>query len=338
MSDAIYQPCPICKSPVNIVNISLGIDGRYLNCYRCGIFKLEQDAYFKIGDLRDEQIANISGWIYEYQKEVITTEKLQLLKDLKTISVGEKAVKLLKYIAKERPTPGQWIQIDFQSIYNLKTLKKNTKYPKEVFIKLEKTLPFLSITWARDDNELRYIINDYLIQEQGYLTGEKRYKITPKGWAYLDKIRNVNPHNEIVFIASKYEKEINEYLDNYVVTVLEELRYKPKLMRSHPHTNIIDNEMISLIKQSKFVIVDLTKNSLGAYYEAGYAQGFGLEVVYICEKSFRENKKNEKSKGVHFDTNHYPINDWEYDDGPGFKERLYHFIDVKFGKGTYNPK
>lgn len=329
MSDAIYQPCPICKSPVNIVNISPGIDGRYLNCYRCGIFKLEQDAYFKIGDLRDEQIANISGWIYEYQKEVITTEKLQLLKDLKTISVGEKAVKLLKYIAKERPTPGQWIQIDFQSIYDLKTLKKNTKYPKEVFIKLEKTLPFLSITWARDDNELRYIINDYLIQEQGYLTGEKRYKITPKGWAYIDSLKYRNVDSQIAFIAMYFDNSMNDLLGS-IEKSISNASYEPKRVDKHEHINKIDDEIVALIRQSKFIVADYTGQRGGVYFESGFALGLGLPIVWTCRKDDLVN--------LHFDTNHYNFLTWEEDKLPEFEEKLKNRILAVIGKGSYNPE
>lgn len=329
MSDAIYQPCPICKSPVNIVNISLGIDGRYLNCYRCGIFKLEQDAYFKIGDLRDEQIANISGWIYEYQKEVITTENLKMLKDLKIPIVGEKAIKLLKFIAKERPIPGQWIQIDFPSIYGLKSLDENTEYPKEVFEKLEKSLPYLSITWTIDENELRYIINDYLIEEQGYLTGEKRYKITPKGWAYLDSLKYRNVDSQMAFIAMSFDKSFNDLNKSIKKSILN-TGYEPKRLDEIDHISLIDDKMIALIRQSKFIVADFTTQNNGVFFESGFAQGLNISVVRTCRKDELEN--------LHFDTNHYNFLTWEEDKFSEFEEKLKNRILAVIGKGTYNPE
>ena len=39
-----------------------------------------------------------------------------------------------------------------------------------------------------------------------------------------------------------------------------------------------------LIRDAKFVIADLTHDNNGAYWEAGYAEGLGKPVIYICEK------------------------------------------------------
>ena len=61
---------------------------------------------------------------------------------------------------------------------------------------------------------------------------------------------------------------------------------------------VIDNIMRTHIRDSAFVIADLTHDNPGAYWEAGYAEGLGKPVVYICEKA----KFNERS--THFDTNH----------------------------------
>ncbi len=38
------------------------------------------------------------------------------------------------------------------------------------------------------------------------------------------------------------------------------------------------------IRDAKFVIADLTHGNDGAYWEAGYAEGLGKPVAYICEK------------------------------------------------------
>lgn len=333
MSRQKTDVCPICHISSDIEN---RVDLYSIHCPKCGFYQISGTAYATFGSFTAKQQANISGWIREHQSFLFSSDDKDKLSRLNTPSIGEKAKKLLIQLSYNFPIAGQEFQYPKFMLSNINEFlaSSNDSLKQGAF----KFLEYLGVSWSINEKELYFIFKKYLIEEMNFLSGHPNYIITPKGWAYLDTIRNTNINNAIVFIASKYENEINKYLDNFVVSALEELGYKPKLMRSHPHTNIIDNEMISLIKQSKFIIVDLTKNSLGAYYEAGYAQGFGLEVIFICEKSFRENKNNEKSKGVHFDTNHYPISDWEYDDGPGFKKKLYNFIDVKFGKGTYNPE
>jgi hypothetical protein len=55
----------------------------------------------------------------------------------------------------------------------------------------------------------------------------------------------------------------------------------------------------SKIRNSKFIIADLTNSNNEAYWEAGFAEGLGEIVIYTCEKSAWENEK------THFDTNNH---------------------------------
>ena len=70
-------------------------------------------------------------------------------------------------------------------------------------------------------------------------------------------------------------------------------------MRDVSKAGVIDNIMRVRIRDAKFVIADLTHGNNGAYWEAGYAEGLGKPVIYICEK-----EKFESDDGTHFDTNH----------------------------------
>ncbi len=335
MSRQNIDVCPICHIKSKIEN---RVDLYSVHCPKCGFFQISGTAFATFGDFNPRQQANISGWIRENQSYLFSSDDKKMLSDLNTPQIGEKAKKLLVHLSYKYPIAGLEFAFPNFMLTNITEFLNS----KDISLKTgaSEFLDYLGYSWSINENELRFIFKKYLLEEKGFISGHPNYIITPKGWAYLDEIRDINVNADVVFIASKYEENINKYLDKYVVSALEELGYKPKLMRSHPHTNIIDNEMISLIKKSRFVIVDLTENSLGAYYEAGYAQGLGLEVIYTCEKSFRENKNNESLKGVHFDTSHYPINDWEFGDNQGmdFKKKMLDFINVKFGKGTYYPE
>lgn len=327
MSNNNNQKCPICNSPAEIPDIFSMT--RNINCYRCGRFQITSGAIEDFGGFDEIQIAIISGWIRENQENIINTKKFKIFKDLKMPSVGEKATKLLKYIAKERPIPGQWVQIDFQSIYDLKTLKENTEYPKEVFEKLKKSLPFLSITWSVEGNDLRYLIEDYLIKEKNYLTGNKKYKISPKGWAYLDSLKYKNIDSQIAFIAMWFNKKMQPLRDCLKIAIRKS-GYEPKLADEHEHVNRIDDEIIALIRQSKFIVADYTGQRGGVYFESGFAHGLGLPVVWTCKEDDLDN--------LHFDTSHYNFLTWEEDKFPEFEEKLKNRILAVIGKGTYNPE
>ena len=70
---------------------------------------------------------------------------------------------------------------------------------------------------------------------------------------------------------------------------------------------LIDDKLRVEIRRSKFLIADLSDENNGAYWEAGYAEGLGMQVIYICEEEKFEQKK------THFDTNHHLTVQWKND-------------------------
>ena len=48
------------------------------------------------------------------------------------------------------------------------------------------------------------------------------------------------------------------------------------------HNDFITPELLKHIKNSKFVVVDLTHQNNGAYFEEGYAMGIGKPVIQLC--------------------------------------------------------
>ena len=87
-------------------------------------------------------------------------------------------------------------------------------------------------------------------------------------------------------------------------------------MRDIARAGIIDNIMRAEICDAAFVVIDLTHDNSGAYWEAGYAEGLGKPVIYICEKS-----KFDEAK-THFDTNYCTTVLWTASDGEGFQDQF----------------
>lgn len=61
-------------------------------------------------------------------------------------------------------------------------------------------------------------------------------------------------------------------------------------------------EIFFEIEQSKFVVVDISHPNYGAYYEAGYAQALGKQVIFCCKKG---------SENPHFDISQKNMIFWE---------------------------
>ncbi len=93
-----------------------------------------------------------------------------------------------------------------------------------------------------------------------------------------------------------------------------ELRRNDEAQRA----GLIDALMRVQIRQSRFVISDLTDHNNGAYWEAGYAEGLGKPVIYTC----RTDHFDSPDIGAHFDTNHHLTVLWHPDDMESAVEKL----------------
>ena len=130
--------------------------------------------------------------------------------------------------------------------------------------------------------------------------------LTPQGWEIFEEEKKGKLSSNFGFIALKFNDPVLDPLlvDN-IKPGLAESGYPVIDLRDVSKAGIIDNLLRAKIRDSKFVIVDLTHDNSGAYWEAGYAEGLGKPVIYICEKEKFEEKK------THFDTNHCTTVLWE---------------------------
>jgi hypothetical protein len=98
------------------------------------------------------------------------------------------------------------------------------------------------------------------------------------------------------------------------VDIVVEKCFKPAVVRTgfelrkltdQQPAGLIDDQIRAALLSARFVIADLTHGSHGAYWEAGYAEGLGLPVIYTCQKSEWDIQK------THFDTSHLVTIIWD---------------------------
>ncbi len=334
----IKTKCPVCDLQLEYESSPCIIDGTSqgysIDCYRCGSFKINLTAaeditsYFK----SEKKRYLLSSWIYNQNGNAsLTQADLKELVNIKKPTVGERATNLFLYITKQIPEfyeslDCSIISDQYSCLISDTDVMSNDHALSNVFI------PFLSISWSDYLKDVEFLIKEYLVKSKQYLEISKGYtiRITTKGWTFLDEYYKGFDQSDLVFIAMKFKDELIKYSRKYFETAITEAGYAPKAMYEHKHTKLIDVEMKALIRQSKFIVVDLTENSRGAYYEAGFAHGLGKRVIFLCEKDFFEAKKNEldiKTGGVHFDTNHYTFIKWEWEKGDQLKKELKDFIE-----------
>lgn len=145
---------------------------------------------------------------------------------------------------------------------------------------------------------LRYLINE------GYIKSEADLQLMPKALERIYELQKNQIGNKNAFVAMKFGDETAE-LREKLKEGIREAGYEPIIMDEIEHNHQIVPEMLYQIKNSKFLIAELSHHNNGAYYEAGYALGLGKEVIHIC-------KRSELSDGLHFDV--AQVNTIVYDD------------------------
>ena len=126
------------------------------------------------------------------------------------------------------------------------------------------------------------------------------------GWEKYNEERRGAFDGNYGFIAMQFgDEQLDLFLRDVVKpTIREQLGIDLIDLRDVEQAGVIDDIMRVKIRDAKFVISDLTHDNHGAYWEAGYAEGLGKPVVYICSKEKFENV------GTHFDVNHCTTIAW----------------------------
>ncbi len=300
--DGTVDQCPICGEPVNS---SVAITGSQFAtlvvCQRCGNYQITREALLNLknASLTERQQANMSGWLYENDNTEITTASLEVLINIKAPSFQNRADKFLLAIEKRTTLAGQ---------------------------RVKQEPSWLSASWCF--NNLEWVeIREYLASKGMINYDGAGYKILPNGWIRLDELRKINADSEQCFVAMWFDDRMKPIYDNIISKGIENAGYRPHKVDQREHNDKIDDEIIAQIKRSRFIIADFTGHRGGVYYEAGFAKGLGLDVIWTCCKSDIDS--------LHFDIRQYNCIDWEEDKLPEFKKRLTNRIEAVLGRGNY---
>jgi len=297
------EPCLFCRSEIAFRKNGLSSD---VKCPRCGNYTVTSTAIRKIRgeQFTKRQAANISGWLRENQGFFIGADNLNSLKGIPTPSFHERADKLL-------------LNLEALTTYAGETLELNNSC--------------LSMAWALNQNEfiefLNYLYSVKYLVDIGSTIGNNRVKIVSGGWAYLDRIKKVNQQSTQGFVAMWFSKDMYNVYEQAISVGILNAGYLPHRVDLGEFSDKIDDEIIAQIRRSRFVLADFTGHRGGVYYEAGFAKGLGLEVIWTC----REDALDE----LHFDIRQYNCITWSQDKHTDFSKKITNRIEAVLGQGSY---
>jgi hypothetical protein len=150
---------------------------------------------------------------------------------------------------------------------------------------------------ARGADDMNALIN--FAMKLGYLepsTGPLRPTID--GWKRIDQLRIDRPKSRRAFVAMWFSSDLDEAWKSGFRPGIEKTRYYSAYrVDSAQHNGKIDDRIIADIRESGLVVADFTGQRGGVYFEAGFALGIGIPVIWTC--------RADHEKELHFDTRQY---------------------------------
>lgn len=264
--------------------------------------------------------ARLTSWLIEQRLlgikcPRVTEAEIREASERQPLSVTERVDRLLKYF-----------EISTQH------LGESFEYDKHRFLG-ENSDHFLQImAWSESTKreETDFLV-DYLVRREWVeKTTEGQpatYRLTVNGYIHLAELEKTVIDSSKVFVAMWFNPSMYSAWQDGISLAIRNTGYTPMRIDEQEHLDKIDDRIIAEIRRSRFIVADFTHGEEGVrggvYYEAGFAHGLNIPVIFTCRKDIREN--------LHFDTRQYNHIFWETLDE--LRERLEERIGAVIGQG-----
>ena len=318
------ERCPICQwcdnevalNPENLTKV-------WVSCPRCGQFAL--DAAWLSGIMAGKLKAGFS----DRQKAVLgyairksNPQKVWSEGDIRKVldrnhlpSVAEQADNLILYLGDMQQSAGDRIELLY--------------------------LKVLFLIGATESHDVMFLVRG--LEKENIIVGSPGSQsatavLTIKGWDRFAQLSSGVETSNQGFMAMPFGYEyLTRIFYDHWKPATDQTGLPLERLDENPKAGSISNRMQVEIRRSRYLVAELTHNNPGAYWEAGFAEGLGKPVIYLCEKSFFEDPAN----GVHFDVSQKQGVIWEADKLDEAKEQLKNIIRNTFpedAKMSDDPK
>jgi hypothetical protein len=290
--------CPVCDSKLK--KFEQKEKGNYCDCSRCGSYVLSGTVQAIIsGEI--ERTPNgrsiLSHALYQMTKRekwpFISSYLLKdILENTELPRPQEQLENLVLWLGESQPNLGATID------------------PSEAAISAVGTIDFASFDFLVEQGIRAGLLDGYIreVIGMGAFSLAHSLQLTLSGWQLFEELQRGKSDSRIAFMAMQFgDEELDQvYKDHFKIGVAA-TGFDLKRVDEGQPAGLIDDRLRVEIRQSQFLIADLTHQNRGAYWEAGFAEGLGKPVIYTCRKDVFD----DKTKGTHFDTNHHLTVVWE---------------------------
>ena len=297
MINLISRParCPICGFHKFKGHDRDNHDVYFISCERCGEFKITADS-LREQDM-SERISNVGYILSGLARELYETRGTTPIFTTKNFeeyaknypvpdinSIEEKIKKLLQRLRKKTEYFGQEIDLgDIETVVPLAYAKNSSELMALFALMTEKKLATIGVTTNSQDDGLRRV----------------KITLSANAWDITNTSRKENTESDRGFIATWFDDSMNASIDE-IEKAITDCGFKAICLRHEHFSERIMDKALGEIRQSRFIVADLTGKKESVFFEAGFAHGLGIEIIYI----YREHDGEAKSQ-LEFYMRHY---------------------------------
>jgi hypothetical protein len=287
--------CPVCGTPgaSSQATVAGYADTDAVECLRCGRFLL-REGLLQRRAINNSRVSHALRTRYDAtprKPPFLRDADLQPYQDdLSQIPPQQQLDNFILWVGNNQGAPHEWAKSDIHSL------------AARVGSAIGSDTSELGVTW---------IINEFNSEglysfRRGSGGPEESYQLKPKGWIRFGELNRRVIDSRNAFMAMKFgDAKLDKVLKDCFQPAAARAGFTLRALNETPSAGLIDNQIRAAIRSARFVIADLSHANNGAYFEAGFAEGLGLPVIYTCEAVTFDEKK------THFDTNHMHTVTWD---------------------------
>ncbi len=117
-------------------------------------------------------------------------------------------------------------------------------------------------------------------------------RLTAQGWRRAEAMSR-GGRGDRAFVAMWFDTSMRAAFEEGIKPALIECKYEPPFRVDDPEhdhavvepsfTDRIDDRILSEIRRARFVVADATGHRPNVYFEAGFADGLGIPIIWTCK-------------------------------------------------------
>ena len=208
---------------------------------------------------RDEDVPNVNNCLLEESKKA------------PALTHEARAMRLLRYIAdRESASPGQPVSLGIEDPAALAHSESWAVHQLQVLLK--------------------HLEGEELLEISAQTLSSAHCTVTVRGHNQLNTGQSRDTKQ--VFVAMWFGTEMRDAYEHGIAPGIRDAGFIPMRIDEKKDANRIDDDIIAEITKSRFVVADMTHGTEGVrgsvYFEAGFALGRELEVIYCCRRDCME--------------------------------------------------